>query len=145
MGSSLTPDERFEVFGTFVPEDYEAEVNERWGGTRAYDESQRRVGTYTKEDWLRIKAAGEEVSGELVRAMTEGLPATSERAMHLAEQHRQHITRRFYDCSYEIHRGLGEMYMADPRFTAFYDQLAPGLAGYLRTAIVANADRAEGK
>ena len=30
MGVRLTPDERFEVFGTFVPEDYDQEVQERW-------------------------------------------------------------------------------------------------------------------
>jgi hypothetical protein len=30
MGIQLTPEERFEVFGNFVPEDYEQEVKERW-------------------------------------------------------------------------------------------------------------------
>lgn len=141
MGSSLTPEERFEVFGSFVPEEHESEATERWGGAPAFEESQRRVGKYTKEDWLRIKAAGDELSGALVRAMTSGLPPTGEQAMHLAEQHRQHISRWFYDCSYEVHRGLGEMYVADSRFTAHYDQLAPGLAVYLRDAIAANAER----
>jgi MerR family transcriptional regulator, thiopeptide resistance regulator len=40
-----------------------------------------------------------------------------------------------------MHRGLGEMYVADPRFTAHYEQQAPGLAQYVRDALVANADR----
>ncbi|WP_204048580.1 TipAS antibiotic-recognition domain-containing protein [Microbispora siamensis] len=30
--------------------------------------------------------------------------------MDVAERHRAHITRRFYDCTYEIHKGLGEVY-----------------------------------
>jgi hypothetical protein len=34
------------------------------------------------------------------------------------------------------------MYVADERFTAHYDDRAPGLAAYLRDAIVANAVRA---
>jgi hypothetical protein len=34
------------------------------------------------------------------------------------------------------------MYVDDPRFTATYDALAPGLARYLRQAIHANARRA---
>ena len=62
--------------------------------------------------------------------------------MDLAEEHRQQITRRFYDCGYDLHRGLADMYVEDPRFTATYEQVAPGLARYLRDAIHANADRA---
>jgi len=34
------------------------------------------------------------------------------------------------------------MYVADPRFTAHYQATAPALAGYVRDAIHANADRA---
>ena len=42
-----------------------------------------------------------------------------------------------------MHRGLAEMYVTDPRFTAAYDDVAPGLARYVRDAILANADRRE--
>ena len=62
--------------------------------------------------------------------------------MDLAEEHRRQIDRYFYACGPEFHRGLGDMYVADPRFTATYDAVAPGLAAYLRDAIHANADRA---
>ena len=48
----------------------------------------------------------------------------------------------FYECSREIHCGLGDMYVNDPRFAATCESLAPGLAAYLRDAIVANAKRA---
>ncbi len=41
MGISLTPEERFEVFGEHDPAQYEAEVEERWGDTDAYTESKR--------------------------------------------------------------------------------------------------------
>jgi MerR family transcriptional regulator, thiopeptide resistance regulator len=36
MGIHLTPEERFEIFGDFRPEDYAEEVEQRWGGTEAY-------------------------------------------------------------------------------------------------------------
>ena len=62
-------------------------------------------------------------------------------AMDLAEEHRQHINRWFYDCSKQMHTKLGEMYVADPRFTANYDSVAPGLAQWFREAIDANAAR----
>lgn len=139
MGIQRTPEERFEVFGSFVPEDYEQEGQERWKDTREFQESQRRVSKHTKEDWVRIKAAAEENGRALAEAMRNGAEPHSDRAMALAEQHRQHISQWFYECSYEIHRGLGEMYVADPRFAAFYDRMFPGLAPYLRDAIHANA------
>lgn len=59
--------------------------------------------------------------------------------MDLAEVHRQHICDNFYDCTFEIHRGIAGMYVADPRFTATYEELAPGLAQWLHDAMLANA------
>ena len=141
MGTSLTPEERFEIFGDRDAGVTEEEARERWGDTDAYKQSQRRTAGYTKEDWLQVKADGEELEQRLAAALTGGVTATSEDAMDLAEQHRQHIVRWFYDCPYELHRGLGDMYVADPRFTSYYERVVPGLAQYLRDAIHANADR----
>ncbi|MFD6924907.1 MerR family transcriptional regulator [Streptomyces sp. NPDC059944] len=144
MGIDLTPEERFEVFGDKDPEAYAEEAERRWGGTDTYAESQRRAARYSKDDWKRMQA---EVAswGERYGALMEAgeLPEGG-RAMDLAEEHRQHITRWFYDCTYEIHQGLGGMYVADERFKEFYDSMRPGLAEHLRTAIAANAARAGG-
>jgi hypothetical protein len=142
MGIRLTPEERFEVFGDFDPGEYAEEAEQRWGGTEAYRQSQRRVATYTKEDWLRIKAEEEEVRANLAAAFTAGLAPDSEEAMAAAEAHRRHISRWFYECSYDVHRGLTDMYVSDERFRANYDALAPGLAQFIRDAAYANDDRA---
>ena len=144
MGISLSPEERFEVFGDHNPEQYEDEVKQRWGETDAYKESQRRVKSYSKEDWLAIKAEAAEITQAYAAAMTSGVAADSTEAMDLAEEHRQQISRWFYDCGYDIHRGLAGMYLADPRFTRNYEDLAPGLAQWVHDAILANADRAAG-
>jgi MerR family transcriptional regulator, thiopeptide resistance regulator len=141
MGIALTPEERFEVFGEHDPAQYDAEAEERWGRTDAYPESQRRTASYRKEDWLRVKADGEDVERRFAEALRSGVPADSEQAMDLAEEHRQQISRNFYDCPPEMHAGLGRMYVEDERFTAHYEQLAPGLAQYVSTAVQANAAR----
>jgi hypothetical protein len=73
--------------------------------------------------------------------MAAGQAPDSARAMAAAEQHRQHIARWFYDCSPIIHRGLGELYLADPRFTASIDKFAPGLARYCCETFRANSER----
>ena len=61
MGMSLTPEEKFEVFGEFDPDQYEEEVQERWGETDAYAQSKRKTAAYSKNDWVRIKADQEEI------------------------------------------------------------------------------------
>ena len=142
MELKLKPEERFEVFGEFAPEDHEAEARARWGSSPAFDESQRRAAKYSKDDWLQLKKEAGDIVEGLAASMHAGASADSRQAMDLAERHRQHISRWFYHCSYEIHCGLGEMYVSDPRFTSHYDAAAPGLAVYVRDAILANAKRA---
>ena len=66
----------------------------------------------------------------------------SEPAMEVAERHREHISRWFYDCSPAAHRNLGQMYAGDERFAANYESVAPGLAAYMCDAIAANSARA---
>ena len=63
------------------------------------------------------------------------------RTWDLAEAHRAWINDHSYGCGTHMHRNLADMYVADARFTATYDNVAPGLAAYLREAIHANADR----
>ena len=50
------------------------------------------------------------------------------------------IDRWFYPCSPAMHAALGEMYVADPRFTATFDKVRPGLAQYLRDGAAAALD-----
>ncbi|MEU5562156.1 MerR family transcriptional regulator [Micromonospora musae] len=139
MNIRLTPEERFEVFGDFDPEAHAEEAEQRWGGSEAYAESNRRVSRYGKDDWLRIKRENEEWGRRIVAVMSSGAPADGPEAMELAEEHRQIIGRWFYECSYEIHTGLADLYLADERFTAHYESIVPGLTAYLSEAIHANA------
>jgi hypothetical protein len=143
MGISLTPEEQFEIFGTDRVNELSEEARERWGDTDTYRESQRRTGAYAKEDWIRIKAEADRNIQDFAAAMRAGELASGQRAMALAEEHRQHISRWFYECGYPQHRGLAELYVSDPRFTAPYDDIGPGFSQYVHDAILANAERAE--
>jgi DNA-binding transcriptional MerR regulator len=141
-GVTMDATDMFEAFGDFDPKEYEKEAEEKWSGTGAYAESMRRTKRYTKEDWLRIRAEGDAVNSALAALMDEGVVADDPRAMDLAEEHRQQIDRWFYPCAQEMHVGLGDMYVADPRFAQNYEKVRPGLARFMRDAIRANADRA---
>src|SRR5688500_13894970 len=118
MGISLTPEERFEVFGEHDPAQYDAEVEERWRETDAYAQSKRKTAAYTKDDWLRIKAEGEDIEARFAAALQSGAPADSAQAMDIAEEHRQQISRNFYDCPPGMHARLARMYVEDARCTA---------------------------
>lgn len=142
MDIKLTPEERLEVFGDFKPEDHAEEAEQRWGNTDAYRQSQRRVSSYMKEDWLKIKAEHEEIAANLAALFQSRAAPESQEAMAAAEVHRRHISRWYYDCGHEIHLELTDMYVSDERFRANYDALAPGLSVFIRDAAHANAGRA---
>lgn len=142
MGIELTPQEILEVFGDADPTQYAEEAAERWGDTEAYKQSQARARGYTKDDWRRVVAEQAAVTEAYAGLKRRRVAPTEVEAMDAAEAHRQLITRLFYDCDHEMHRGLGDLYVADPRFTAHYDDVEPGLARWVRDAVHANADRA---
>ncbi|WP_340560247.1 MerR family transcriptional regulator [Streptomyces sp. GSL17-111] len=141
MGINLTPEEKFEVFGDFDPEQYAEEAEQRWGDTDAWAESQRRAASSTKEDWKAFMAEFDGIHGRIAAHLDAGTPPDAAEVLDLAEEHRLFLCRTSYDCTYDIHTGLGKMYVADPRFTAYYEAIRPGMAAYVRDAIVANAVR----
>jgi MerR family transcriptional regulator, thiopeptide resistance regulator len=141
MGINLTPEEKFEVFGDKDPEQYAEEAEQRWGGTDIYAESQRRAARYTKDDWKRITAAVKDWEERYTALMAAGEPPAGERAMDLAEEHRRHIGTWYFECPYEMHTCLAEMYVSDERFKAYYDSMHEGLAAHLKDAILGNAAR----
>ncbi|WP_353952651.1 MerR family transcriptional regulator [Knoellia sp. S7-12] len=130
-----------EIFGDGFKDEYQDEAQERWGETDAWKQSARRTKNYTVADWEKVKTESAAVNDAFVAALRAGLPATSPEAMDAAEEHRVQIDTWFYDCTHDFQRNLADMYVADPRFTKTYEDIAPGLAVYVREAIHANADR----
>ncbi len=129
------------IFGDFDLADYQEEVRERWGDTDAYRESARRTARYTDEDRKQIGREGSEINEAFMALMRAGTPPDGYEAIRLAERHRAHISRWFYECTPEIHAGLGEMYVADQRFRENIDRAAPGPAQYMSEAIAASSGR----
>jgi hypothetical protein len=118
---------------------FEEEAKERWGDTESYKISSARTSKYTEADW-QVQRAEQQVAVDLfIHAMNAGLPATSEEAGFAAEAHRLQIDKWFYPCSHEMQAGLAQMYIADERFSNFYDSQAEGLAQYVHDAIIANS------
>lgn len=137
-GIQLTAEEQVEIFGTTAfGEEYAVEAEQRWGDTDEWKQSRQRVAQLTKQDWIEIKAEGDALLQDLAAAKRAGVSPGSPEADALAARHRASI-ERFYECGGEMHRGLVEMYLADPRFTAYYDDVEPGLAQFVHDVVIAS-------
>ncbi len=116
-----------------------AETHERWGETDAWRESTKRTRSYSKEQWVRIRAESEALEARMAELLDEGERPDDERAMAGAEAMRMHIDRWYYPCSPAMHVGLADMYEADGRFREHYEARTEGLASFVAGAIRANA------
>ena len=114
-------------------EQYAAEAKARWGGSDAYRESEARESKRSKADQAQVFAQ----SGEIFAAFA-GLvgttPANAE-VQSLVQRWQAFITANYYDCTNEILAGLGQMYVADVRFTQNIDRYGAGTAELMSQAI----------
>ena len=137
-GLQLTAQEQVEIFGTIkFGEEYAAEAEERWGETAAWTQSQQRVSQFGKQDWIAIKTEGDALLADLAQAKRDDVTPGSAEANDLAARHRASI-ERFYDCGEEMHLNLVKMYLADERFTHYYDDVEPALAQFVHDIVVAS-------
>jgi len=137
-GKPMQPDDVKKMFDGFDHSQYEAEAEQRWGNTEAFKESARRTKQYGPAEWQQIKDDWTRIYGDMAALMNAKVSVTDARVQALVEQHRLHIDRWFYACSKEMHKNLGAMYVADPRFAANLDKTGPGFAQYLSDAIAAS-------
>ena len=137
--------EKREQWGEFADREDELldEVECRWGNTAAYEESAKRVATYTKEDWEQINASNAAVERRIRELMDAGVGPASDEGMDVAEAQRAHIGRWFYVMDHDFHVQKSQLYVDDERFRAGIEQnKRPGAAEWLQAAIIANAERA---
>lgn len=120
-------------FDDFDPNRYAKEAEQQWGNTRAWAESQKRAQQWTPDDQKAIQqewAAFAEAFG----ARAEGDPNDPE-VQELVKKLHDFINDRFYTCTADALLGLGDMYVQDERFTAFWDEVRPGTAQFVQSAI----------
>jgi DNA-binding transcriptional MerR regulator len=120
---------------------YAEEAKQKYENSDAYQESMKKTAKYTKEDWAKIMADVNRIYQRIAALMDKG-PADPEVQKAVGEW-RRHITENFYNCTLEIFRGLGELYVEDRRFTENIDKVKPGLAAFLREAMCVYCDNAK--
>lgn len=122
-------------------EEYKEEARQKWGADTVA-QSENRMKNWTKADFDRIQKEADDIYTSIVSLMDKG-PESDEVQFHI-DRFYKHM-QNFYDCSYEIFRSLGNLYVEDKRFTAFYDKYHPELAAFMQKAMAYYADTHEGK
>lgn len=135
-GVEMNKEEMFEGFDMSEiekhKEKYGQEVREKYD-REIVEECERKTSTYTKHDWALIKVQMGQIYKNIMEAMDNG-PADS-RVQREIGRFRQLITDNFYECSLEIFRGLGDLYVNDGRFTEYFEGYKSGLARFMREAM----------
>jgi DNA-binding transcriptional MerR regulator len=134
----MTDKEKFEGFKKSMIESNEArygdEVREKYGNKMA-DASNKKLQDMTEAEYDEVQALGEAVLEKLAAAMAAGSPRDP-LAQEAASLHKKWLMFYWPRYTGEAHAGLAEMYVADARFTAFYDEkCGAGAAAFLRDAI----------
>lgn len=138
MGENLTPQQQAEILGAEWDPAWQEEAEERWGDSDEWAQAAARKAAMTRQDWARVAEETEALETDLANAMREGVVPGSERANALAERHRASINR-WFDTTYAKQVLIARGYVANSRFTAYYDKRESGLAAWIKEIINANA------
>lgn len=134
---TMKDEERFEGFKKRMVEEneqkYGEEVRSKFGNEAA-DKSNAKVMGMTKQQYDEVEKLSAQLNETLKAAFEQGDPA-GELAQKACELHKAWLMYFWDGYSKEAHMGLGQMYVDDERFTAYYDKIAPGCAKFLRDAI----------
>ncbi|MBC2368371.1 MerR family transcriptional regulator [Listeria booriae] len=135
---TMTDQEKFEGFKQKMidenEEKYGTEIREKYGDNKI-NKSNAKLKGMSEAEMERVNRLAETILVELAEAFETGDPA-GEKAQEVAAMHKEWLSTYWDTYSKEAHAGLAQMYVDDERFTAYYDKDQPGLAAFLRDAIV---------
>ena len=134
---SMSDGEKFKGFVQKMVDEneqrYGAEIRAKYGD-ESIDRSNAKVLGMRQEQYKGIERLTEEFNKTIREAMRLGDPA-GETAQKACALHKAWLLNYWESYSKEAHLGVTQMYVDDPRFTAFYDRIAPGCAAFLRDAV----------
>ncbi|WP_174557397.1 MerR family transcriptional regulator [Nocardia vaccinii] len=130
-----------ETFDGFDHTRYKDEVVERWG-KEAYERSDAWWRSMSEADRKAFGQTHLDIAADYGRAHAAGLAPDSAQVQAIARRHYDWIAigwggRQPDACAFT---GLGDMYVADPRFAANYDKYGEGTTEFVRNAMYVYAE-----
>ena len=114
---------------------YSHEAKLKWGKTAAYAEYAAKTKDYSAEKLAAVNAGMDAIMGEFAACKKAGHAPASPEAQALVAKLQSYVTANLYACTDEILAGLGNMYVADERFTDNIDKHGDGTARFISKAI----------
>lgn len=115
-------------------EKYAEEVKQRWGATDAYSEYAQKSRSRTGEQHNALGAQLMDIFADIGK-LTDLAP-DSEEVQTQVKKLQDFITENYYNCTKDILKGLGSMYIADKRFKENIDKAGgEGAAAFVSKAI----------
>ena len=133
----MSDSEKFEGFKQNLinenEQKYGEEIRTKYGD-EVVDRSNVKIKGMTKEQYAEVEKLSQEVNDTLKAAFEGGGPS-SKLAQKACELHKKWLCYYWDEYSKEAHISVTQMYVDDPRFTAYYDKITPGCAVFLRDAV----------
>ncbi|WP_400243177.1 MerR family transcriptional regulator [Niallia sp. JL1B1071] len=135
---TMSDQEKFAGFKKKMIEDNEAkygkEIREKYG-EEIIDQSNAKLMNMSENDYRSMVEVEKTLFSSLQEALKEGNPA-GQAGQKTADLHKQWLSFTWPEYTKEAHAGLAEMYVADDRFTSYYDKVQVGATAFLRDAIL---------
>ncbi len=113
---------------------YGKEIREKFGED-VVKESNAKLLSITQKEYGDMEALGKTIREALEKAVINHVLPDSEEGKKIASLHKKWLSYTWKQYSKEAHKNLVEMYVADERFTAYYDAKVKGCAAFLRDAV----------
>lgn len=130
--------EKFEAFKKGLVDEnektYGEEIRQKYG-EEAVDASNRKMMKMTEEEYEHFQNLEKQIREKLQAAVLNGADPEGEAGKEAANLHREWLKCTWGTYTADAHRGLAEMYLADPRFTEYYDKEVKGCAAFLNQAV----------
>ena len=113
---------------------YGAEARRKYGDDQV-DASNKMMLNLKEDQWERFRYLEEEILRRLEAAVEAGASADGEEAREITVLHKEWLSMSIKQYNAQMHRGIAMMYVADERFTKYYDRNKTGCAQFLCDAV----------
>lgn len=135
---TMSDKQKFEGFKQKLVDDneqkYGEEIRAKYGNEKV-DKANGKIKNMTEKQYAEIEQLANDIHTTLAEAFATGDPA-GELAQKAADLHRRWLSFYWDGYTKEAHAGVAQMYVDDERFTAYYDKDQPGVAAFLRDAVL---------
>lgn len=135
---TMTTAEKFQAFKEHLIQEnkvkYESELREKYS-EESINETNQNLANMDKEGYQNWQRVEQQIKNLLHQAIAENWQPTDDKSKEIVQFHKEWLQIADQHYSIEKHIGIAQLYIADERFTAYYDEEVKGCAAFLTASI----------